>query len=135
MIKKCLPIIVSLFLFSNVFAFDIRNINQSIIVSQASYKVNDTNLVDDENAENILDNVRDLNEALSEKQKEIQNNNKNRSQPKFKGGAEEIYSDFSSSVVFIGNRKNKRLEGMGSGFVIKHFQTYPIHHLHCSRKQ
>ena len=78
MIKKCLPIIVSLFLFSNVFAFDIRNINQSIIVSQASYKVNDTNLVDDENAENILDNVKDLNEALSEKEKEIQNNNKNR---------------------------------------------------------
>ena len=60
----------------NVQAFDIRNINQSKIVSQASYKVNDTNLVDDENAENILDNVRDLNEALSEKQKEIQNNNK-----------------------------------------------------------
>tara|TARA_X000000950_G_scaffold281250_1_gene377494 strand:- start:612 stop:1895 length:1284 start_codon:yes stop_codon:yes gene_type:complete len=117
MIRKYFIIIISLFLFGNVFALDIRNINQSKIVSQAAYKVNDTNLVDSENAENLLDNVKDLNEALSEKQKEIQDNNKNRSQPKYKG-AEDIYNDFSSSVVFIGNRKNNRLEGMGSGFVI-----------------
>ena len=89
-------------------AFDIRNLNKYKIVSQASYKVNDTNLVDSENAENILDSVKDLNEALSEKQQEIQNNNKNRSQPKFKG-AEDIYNDFSTSVVFIGNRKNNKL--------------------------
>ena len=41
------------------------------------------------------------------------------SQPKYKG-AEDIYNDFSSSVVFIGSRKNKRYEGMGSGFVINH---------------
>ena len=117
MIRKYFIIIISLFLFGNVFALDIRNINQSKIVSQAAYKVNDTNLVDSENAENLLDNLKDLNEALSEKQKEIQDNNKNRSQPKYKG-AEDIYNDFSSSVVFIGNRKNNRLEGMGSGFVI-----------------
>lgn len=77
MIKKYLPIIVSLFLFSNVFAIDIRNVNKSNIVSQASYNVNDTNLVDGDNAEKILDNVKDLNEALLEKQNEIQNNNKN----------------------------------------------------------
>ena len=96
--KRYLIVVVSLILFSNAYAFDIRNINQSKIVSQASHKVNDTILVDDENAENILDNVRDLNEALLEKEKEIQNNNKNRSQPKFKGGAEEIYSDFCSLV-------------------------------------
>ncbi len=111
-------ILLSFFLTTNLLAFDIRNINKSNIVSQASYNMNDTNLVDSENAENILDNVKDLNEALSEKQKEIQNNNKNRSQPKFKG-AEDIYNDFSSSVVFIGNRKNNKLEGMGSGIVIK----------------
>ena len=112
-------ILLSFFLTTNLLAFDIRNINKSNIVSQASYNVNDTNLVDSENAENILDNVKDLNEALSEKEKEIQNNNKNRSQPKFKG-AEDIYNDFSSSVVFIGNRKKNKLEGMGSGIVIKH---------------
>ena len=119
MIRKFLLIIFSFFILNNAFAFDIRNINKSNIVSQASYNVNDTNLVDSENAENILDNVKDLNEALSEKEKEIQNNNKNRSQPKFKG-AEDIYNDFSSSVVFIGNRKKNKLEGMGSGFVINH---------------
>ena len=79
-------LVTDFILTSNVYAFDIRNINKSKIVAQASYNVNDTNLVDSENAENILDNVKDLNEALSEKEKEIQNNNKNRSQPKFKGG-------------------------------------------------
>ena len=76
--KTLITLTLSLFFFSNLEAqvFDIRNINKSKIVSQASYKVNDTNLVDSENAENILDNVKDLNEALLEKQKEIQNNNK-----------------------------------------------------------
>ena len=115
--KKIILVTLSLFLINNVNAFDIRSINKSKIVSQASYNVNDTNLVDSDNAENILENIKDLNEALTAKQKEIQDNNKNRSQPKFKG-AEDIYNDFSSSVVFIGKRKNKRLEGMGSGFVI-----------------
>ena len=75
MIKKIILITFYLFLINNVYAFDIRKLNKSNIVSQASYKVNDTNLVDSENAENILDNVKDLNEALLEKQKEIQNNN------------------------------------------------------------
>ena len=119
MIKSYFIIAISLFLFGKAFALDIRNINQLKIVSQASYKVNNTNLVDSENAENILADVKNLNEALSEKQEEIQKNNKDRSQPKFKG-AEDIYDDFSSSVVFIGNRKNKKLDGMGSGVVIKH---------------
>ena len=117
--KKIILVTLSLFLINNVNAFDIRSINKSKIVSQASYNVNDTNLIDSENAENILNDVTGLNQALSEKEKEIQDNNKNRSQPKFKG-AEDIYNDFSSSVVFIGNRKGNRLEGMGSGFVIKH---------------
>ena len=119
MIKSYFLIIISLFYFGNVFALDVRNINKSKIVSQASYQVNDTNLIDDEHAENLLDNVKDLNQALNEKNNEIKEKNKNRSQPKFKG-AEDIYNDFSNSVVFIGNRKNKKLQGMGSGFVINH---------------
>lgn len=119
MIKKYLLIIFSFFLINNVFAFDIRNINQSKIVSQAAYEINDTNLIDNENAENLLNNVEDLNEALSEKQKEIQDNNKNRSQPKFKG-ADDIFTDFSKSVVFIGNRKNNRIVATGSGFIVNH---------------
>ena len=107
-----------IFFTCNVYGFDIRNINNSKIVSQASYKVNDTNLVDTENAENLLDNVKNLNEALDEKTKEIQSDNQNRSQPKYKG-AEDIYEQYIDSVVFIGNLKNSRLKGMGSGFVIK----------------
>ncbi len=98
-------------------AFDIRQVNNAKVMSKASYVVNDTNLVDEENAVSLLENVTYLNEALKEKQSEIAKNNKNRSQPKFKG-AEDIYDDFSSSVVFIGNRKNNRIKGIGSGFVI-----------------
>ena len=102
----------------SVQALDIRDINDAKIVSEASYKVNDTNLVDDDHAENLLNNVKDLNQALEKKSTEIQKNNKNRSQPKFKG-AEDIYDYYINSVVFIGNLKNKRVKGMGSGFVIK----------------
>ena len=81
--------------------------------------MNDTNLVDQENAENLFGSVQDLNDSIDKKEKEIQKDNQNRSQPKYKG-AEDIFSDFSKSVVFIGNRKNKSLQGVGSGFVIKH---------------
>ena len=102
---------------SNLNAFDIKEINNSKIVSQATYQVNSTNLIDKYNAENLLQNVKDLDEALTEKQKEIQNNNKNRSQPKFKG-AGDIFEIFSKSVVYIGNRKNNKINGVGSGFII-----------------
>ena len=117
---KKISFILLTFLFNyNVFALDIRDINQSKIVSKASYKVNDTNLIDDDQAENLLNSIQEIDEALVDKSKEIQNNNKNRSQPKFKG-AEDIFKDFSNSVVFIGSRKNNKLKGMGSGFVINH---------------
>jgi len=113
-----LILFLNLLLITNLNAFDIRDINNYKIVSQASYKVNDTNLINTENAENLLDNVKNLNEAYSEKEQEIQNNNKNRSQPKYKG-AEDIYDYYIESVVFIGNLKKNRVVGMGSGFVIK----------------
>ena len=107
-----------IFLFNiNTNAFDIKNVNSAKILSKTSYKVNDTNLVDEDNAENILDEVKDLNEALIIKSKEIQKNNKNRKLPKHKGGAD-IYDEYSSSVVFIGNRKNNRINAIGSGFII-----------------
>ena len=98
-------------------AFDIRDINNAKVMSKASYALNDTNLIDVEGAEILLENISKLNEALKVKEKEIIKNNKNRTQPKFKG-AEDIYDDFSESVVFIGNRKNNRIQGVGSGFVI-----------------
>ena len=85
-------------------AFDIRNINKPKLSLKHLIMLMIQILLIVKMPKNILDNIKDLNEALSEKEKEIQNNNKNRSQPKFKG-AEDIYNDFSSSVVFIGNRK------------------------------
>ena len=100
-------------------AFDIRNLSKNKIISKAAYDINDTNLVDIENAENLLNYNKNTKEALIEKQKEIIKNNKNRSLPKYKGGAEELYEQYINSVVFIGNLKNNRLIGMGSGFVIK----------------
>jgi len=59
MIKRYFLIIIGLFYFSNVYALDVRNINKSKIVSQASYQVNDTNLNDDDHAEDLLDKVKD----------------------------------------------------------------------------
>ena len=100
-------------------AFDIRSINNNKIISKAAYDINDTNLVDIENAENLFKHNKNTKKALTEKQKELIKNNKNRSQPKYKGGAEELYDQYINSVVFIGNLKNNRLIGMGSGFVIK----------------
>ena len=99
-------------------ALDIRNINKSKIVSQASYAVNDTNLVDDKHAENLLSTIKDFNQALDKKSPEVHEKNQNRSEPKYKG-AEDLYEKHIDSVVFIGNFKNKRVDGMGSGFVIK----------------
>ena len=64
-------VIISLILFSfastKLNAFDIREVNNAKVMSKASYAVNDTNLVDEENAENLLKNVTDLSEALKEK--------------------------------------------------------------------
>ena len=116
---KYLVNLICIFFAFSAQAFDIRSINNNKIISKAAYDINDTNLVDIENAENLLKNNKNTKEALTEKQKEIIKNNKNRSQPKYKGGAEELYEQYINSVVFIGNLKNNKLIGMGSGFVIK----------------
>ena len=116
---KYLVNLICIFFAFSAQAFDIRSINNNKIISKAAYDINDTNLVDVENAENLLKNNKNTKEALTEKQKEIIKNNKNRSQPKYKGGAEELYDQYINSVVFIGNLKKNRLIGMGSGFVIK----------------
>ncbi len=117
MIKIGIYILLGFLFIHQASAFDIRQVNDAKVMSKASYAVNDTNLIDDENAENLLDNVKNLNDALTEKQKDIQNNNKDRSQPKYKG-AGDIFEIFSKSVVYIGNRKNNRINGVGSGFII-----------------
>ena len=119
MIKKVFFILFSFLIINQVSAFDIREVNNAKVMSKASYALNDTNLVDKDNAESLLENATNLSEALIEKEKEIIQNNKNRSQPKYKG-AGDIFSNFSKSVVFIGNRKNNRIVGVGSGFIIEH---------------
>lgn len=111
-------IFVYFFLFNfNSNAFEIKNANSAKILSKTSYKINDTNLVDEDNAENILDEVKDLNAALIIKSKEIQKNNKNRKLPKHKGGAD-IYNEYSDIVVFIGNRKKNKINTIGSGIIV-----------------
>lgn len=121
MIKKFFLFIIFIFFFnfSISAAYDIRKVNEVKSFSKASYEINDTNLVDQENAQNLLENIYDLNKALIEKGEEIQAKNKNRKRPKFKG-AEDIYADFAESVVFIGNRKKGKVQGIGSGFVVNH---------------
>ena len=122
MIKNFILIfLISIFVNSS-FAetFDIRKVNNAKTFSKARMEVNNTNLVDKENAEKLLDNVSELNFALIEEGKKIRKNNKNRKRPKFKGGAEEIYEDFSNSVVFIGNRQKGSIKSIGSGFIVNH---------------
>ena len=79
MIKNLLlSILLVIFFITNLNAFDIRNINKSKIVSQASYELNNTNLIDNQNAYNLLDEIHNLNQAVIEKGKEIIKRNKNR---------------------------------------------------------
>ena len=67
--KICIYFQYCFFLINNLNAFDIREVNNAKVMSKASYAVNDTNLVDEENAEILLENVIDLNEALKEKRR------------------------------------------------------------------
>ncbi len=97
-------------------AFDIRDVNNVKNFSKASYEINDTNLVDKNAAKNLLKIVFKTNEALiNELEKKKY---KTRKRPKFKSGTD-LYDQYIDSVVFIGNLKNNRVRGMGSGFVIK----------------
>ena len=98
MIKKFIYILLSFLIINQVSAFDIREINNAKVMSKASYALNDTNLVDTDNAESLLENATDLSEALIEKEKEIIQNNKNRSQHKYKG-AGDIFNNFSKTTL------------------------------------
>jgi len=107
-----------LFLYINTtYAFDLNSVYNVKVVSAASLEINDTNLVEKENAENLLYENSDFKEALKEESKVIQENNKNRKRPRYKGGTE-IYEDYSNSVVFIGNRVKGKMKTVGSGFIV-----------------
>ena len=111
-----------LFLFISVSAnaFDFNNIYNVKTYSSTTLEINDTNLVDEKNSESLIDNINNLNEALEVKGKELIKQNRNRKTVKYKGPIEDIFTENADSVVFIGNRKNNRIQGIGTGFVIKH---------------
>ncbi len=99
-------------------AFDFNNVYNIKTFSSVKLELNNTNLVDKENAENLVENIENLDSALTEKSDEITKQNRNRKTQKFKG-AEDIYEEYIESVVFIGNIKKNRVIGMGSGFIIR----------------
>ena len=68
---------------------------------------------------NLVEHIEDLNAALVKKSEEIKDNNTNRGAPKFKG-AEDIFSDYANSVVYIGNWQKGKWIGSGSGFVVNY---------------
>ena len=120
MIKKILILfIINFFVFFNCYALDFNNVYNVKTFSSATLEINDTNLVDQENAENLLENIENLNDALILKSEEIIEQNRNRKTPKFKG-AEDIFNDYSNSVVYIGTRKKTKWVSSGSGFVVNH---------------
>ena len=110
---------ISIFIPLNTNAFDFNKVYNLKTFSSAKLEVNDTNLVDKENVENLVNNIENLNVVLKEKSEEIKKQNRNRKTQKYKG-AEDIFTDYASSVVYIGNRKNGKWIGSGSGFVINH---------------
>ena len=56
-LKLFFSFILFLFISTHSNAFDIREVNNAKVMSRASYAINDTNLVDEENAEILLENV------------------------------------------------------------------------------
>ena len=96
---------ISIFIPLNTNAFDFNKVYNLKTFSSAKLEVNDTNLVDQENVENLVNNIENLNVVLKEKSDEIKKQNRNRKTQKYKG-AEDIFTDYASSVVYIGNRKN-----------------------------
>ena len=117
--KILIFLLINFFVFFNCYALDFNNVYNVKTFSSATLEINDTNLVDQENAENLLKNIENLNSALTTKSKEIIEQNRNRKTPKYKG-AEDIFTDYSNSVVYIGTRKKTKWVGSGSGFVVNH---------------
>ena len=120
--KIIIGIFISTLFHSYLFAeiLNLRNIYDVKIFSTAKLEINDTNLIDEGYAEDLLENVKELKVALDEESKKIIKNNKNRVKPIFKGAAEEVFEYYSKSVVHIVNRKKERFTSLGSGFIINH---------------
>ena len=120
--KIIIGIFISTLFHSYLFAdvLNLRNIYDVKIFSTAKFEINDTNLIDESHAEDLLENVKELKVALDEESKKIIKINKNRKRPMYKGAAEEIFEDYAQSVVYIGNRVKGRITSTGSGFIVNH---------------
>ena len=71
MLKKILIIFLfNLFIFSNGYSLDFNNVYNIKNFSSAAFEMNDTNLIDQENAENLIKNIEILDTILEEKSKE-----------------------------------------------------------------
>ena len=120
--KIIIGIFISTLFHSYLFAeiLNLRNIYDVKIFSTAKLEINDTNLIDEGYAEDLLENVKELKVALDEESKKIIEKNKNRVKPIFKGAAEEIFEEYARSVVYVGNRVNGIIKTQGSGFIVRH---------------
>ncbi len=119
MIRNIFYCFIFLFYSTTSYSINLNKVYSLNTVSAAKIEINDTNLVDKENAEKLVSINNYFKKSLEEESKAIQEKNKNRKKPKFKGGVE-IYEDYSNSVVFIGNRVKGKMKTVGSGFVINH---------------
>jgi len=122
--KLFLKLLMLLLISVSANAFDFNNIYNVKTYSSTILEINDTNLIDKKNAESFIANIKNLNEALEVKSKELIKQNRDRKTIKYKGPIEDIFTENADSVVFIGNRKNNRIQGVGSGFIIKHKNNY-----------
>jgi len=124
--KLFLKLLMLLLISVSANAFDFNNIYNVKTYSSTILEINDTNLIDKKNAESFIANIKNLNEALEVKSKELIKQNRDRKTIKYKGPIEDIFTENADSVVFIGNRKNNRIQGVGSGFIIKHKNNLKI---------
>ena len=120
MMKLFLKLLMFLLISVSANAFDFNNIYNIKKYSSTILEINDTNLVDEKNSESLVQNIINLNDALEVKSKELIKQNRNRETAKYKGPVEDIFTENADSVVFIGNRKNNIIQGVGSGLIIKH---------------
>ncbi|MDA9654033.1 trypsin-like peptidase domain-containing protein [Candidatus Pelagibacter sp.] len=81
-------------------------------------EVSATPLIDSKEIEKSKEQLITIVKYANNQSNDVAKKNENRKpRPKFKGGPEEIFEKYASSVVYIDNKKDN---GSGSGFVINH---------------
>lgn len=109
-------IIINLFIFSANAKITNKLILNAKAIGNEDLKIFKTPLTNEKQIKNLKLDIKSKQDYLNIINPKIAKKNKNRPpRPKFKGPSEDIYKEYSSSVVFIGNRKKG---GAGSGFII-----------------